>query len=171
MAFEPPSEVHGALPSERLERFLRAAAVDHEFVAPGVAMPTVSAAAAALGVPESSILKTLVFETDDGTYLAAVTSGAIRVDRRKLAAAAGLRRLVFASPDAVRRVTGHPAGGVAPVGHQTAFPLVVDQAVLGLPVAWAGGGDASLLLRIAPADIVRLTNATVADIQAEPAPH
>ena len=171
MGVEQPSEFGGASPTERLARFLVDAGIDHEFVAPGVPTPSVAAAAAALGVPESSILKTLVFEAADERYVAAVAFGTARIDRRKLAAATGHRRLGFASPDAVRRATGYPAGGVAPVGHQTALPVVVDRAVIGLPVAWGGGGEVSLLLRIAPADIVLLTNAAVSDIQAEPTPH
>jgi len=117
--------------------------------------------------PEDAILKTLVFEASDGACVAAVASGPTRVDRRKLAAVVGVPRLALASPETVLRVTGYPAGGVAPVGHATAVRVVVDAAVLALAETWAGGGDETLLLRIAPADIIRLTDATVADLRAD----
>ena len=149
----------------RLAAYLEKAGVDHAFVAPNVPVPTVPAAAEAIGVAESAILKTLLFEAADGSCVAAIASGPAKVDRRKLAAVVELAKLRFASPETVLRVTGFPAGGVAPVGHATAIPVVVDAAVLDLPEAWGGGGDESLLLRIAPADIIRLTNATIAALQ------
>ncbi len=168
MAVRVPDRSREALPPARLAQFLAQSGIDHEFVAPGVPMPTVSAAAAALGVPEAAILKTLVFEAPDGSCVIAVASGPNRVDRRKLAAVVGVPRLVLASPETVLRVTGYPAGGVAPVGHATAIQVIVDRAVLDLSVAWGGAGDESLLLRIDPSDIVRLTDGVVADIQVDP---
>jgi len=161
-------QLHFAAAPVRLAAYLAASGVDFEFVAPGVPMPTVPAAAAAIGVPESAILKTLLFQTNDGTCVAAVASGVTRLDRGKLAAVVGVPRLKLASPETVLQATGFPAGGVAPVGHRTTFPVVVDAAVLDLTEAWGGGGDEALLLRIAPADIVRLTSAVVADLRADP---
>ena len=154
-------------PPARLARFLADSRTDYEFVAPGVPIPTVAAAATAIGVPEAAILKTLVFQAADGDCVAAVAAGPAPVDRRKLAAIVGVPRLALASPETVLEVTGFPAGGVAPLGHATVLPVIVDRSVLKLPVAWGGGGDESLLLRIDPAAIVRLTDAVVADIQAD----
>lgn len=154
-----------AAPPASLVAFLAANSVDHAFVAPGVPMPTVPLAAAAIGVEERQILKTLLFTDGKDGFVIAVASGPSRLDRKALAAAAGLSRLSMADADTVLSLTGFPAGGVAPVGHATRLPVIVDAAVLDLPVAWGGGGDERLLLRLSPADIVRLTGATVAEIQ------
>ena len=51
-----------------------------------------------------------------------------------------------------------------PVGHLTTLNVIVDPAVLVEPVVFGGGGQSDLLLRIRPAEIVRLTGATVADV-------
>ncbi|MCC6313467.1 MAG: aminoacyl-tRNA deacylase [Thermomicrobiales bacterium] len=131
-------------------------------------MPSVELAAAAIGAPTEQILKTLVFADPEGHVVVAVASGLGRVDRRRLATAIGCAKLTMAPPDIVLRVTGYPAGGVCPVGHRQATPVVVDRAAAVLPVAYGGGGDERLLLRIAPADIVRLTGAVVADIVQSP---
>jgi prolyl-tRNA editing enzyme YbaK/EbsC (Cys-tRNA(Pro) deacylase) len=64
----------------------------------------------------------------------------------------------------VEAITGYPAGGVAPIGLATGVPVIVDAAVAALPIAFAGGGREHLLLRITPADIVRLNGAIVAAI-------
>jgi Cys-tRNA(Pro) deacylase len=153
-------------PPRALVDFLLENGVDHEFVAPGVPMPTVPLAAAAIGVEERQILKTLLFTDGKGGYSIAVASGPDRLDRKRVAAAAGLSKVSMADAECVLRVTGFPAGGVAPVGHVTPLQVLVDQAILELPAAWGGGGDERLLLRLAPNDIIRLTGALVADLQA-----
>lgn len=151
-------------PPEHLVAVLQEAGVAHAFVAPGVPMPTVPLAAAAIGVPDAAILKTLLFVAADGGCVVAIASGPDRIDRRKLAAAAGVPSLKMAPPDLVLRITGYPAGGVAPVAHAEPLPVFVDRRVIELDEAWGGGGDERLLLRLRPADIVRLTRATVADL-------
>jgi Cys-tRNA(Pro) deacylase len=152
-------------PPAHLLEFLARHGVDHEFVAPGVPMPTVPLAAAAIGVEERQILKTLLFTDGRDGFVIAIASGPSRLDRKALAAAAGFSRISMADPATVLRLTGFPAGGVAPVGHATPLPVLVDEAVIDLVEAWGGGGDETLLLRLAPVDIVRLTGATIASIK------
>jgi Cys-tRNA(Pro) deacylase len=147
-----------------LQAFLQEHGVDHEIVAPGVPMPTVPAAAAAIGVEVDQILKTLLFDDGNGGFVVAIACGTGRVDRARLAAVSGAKKLRVADAPDVLRVTGYPAGGVAPLGLPDHLPVVVDTAVTMLPVAWGGAGREELLMRVAPADIVRLNNATVADI-------
>jgi prolyl-tRNA editing enzyme YbaK/EbsC (Cys-tRNA(Pro) deacylase) len=154
----------GDLAPPQLLAFLRRQEVDAEFLAPGVPMPTVIAAAAAIGVPEEQILKTILFSGDDGDYVVAIASGTRRVSRALLAAATGLSRPRASSPDLVLEVTGYPAGGVAPIGLPAGLPVIVDVGVAALPVAFGGGGLENLLLRVSPADVVRLNHAQIARI-------
>lgn len=146
--------------------FLEQHSVSHEIVAPGVPMPTVPAAAAAIGVGVEQILKTLLFDDRNGGFVVAIACGTGRVDRARLAAVAGSVKLRVAEAPDVQRITGYPAGGVAPLALPRHLPVVVDAAVMALPVAWGGAGREDLLLRVAPPDIVRLNNATVAEIVA-----
>ena len=138
--------------------------VDHDVVAPGVPMPTVPAAAAAIGVGVEQILKTLLFQDRDGGFVVAIACGTGRVDRGRLAAASGSGKLRVADAQDVLQVTGYPAGGVAPLALPPQLPVIVDTAVMRLPVAWGGAGREELLLRVTPADIVRLNQAAVAEI-------
>jgi prolyl-tRNA editing enzyme YbaK/EbsC (Cys-tRNA(Pro) deacylase) len=155
-------------PPVRLESFLRAHGVDAEFIAPGMPMPTVPAAAAAIGVPQELILKTVIFANGRGTYVAAIANGPGRIDRALLSAASGIAGLKVAPPDDVFAVTGFPAGGVAPVGLPSELVVVADTAVASLPVAYGGGGHEELLLRISPAEIIRVNQALVAAIVSRP---
>ena len=138
--------------------------VDHEVVTPGVPMPTVPSAAAAIGVEVDQILKTLLFEDRDGRFVVAVACGVARIDRVRLAEVAGTGKLRVADASDVLRVTGYPAGGVAPLALPSHLPVIVDAKVVALPVAWGGAGREDLLLRVSPADVVRLNKATVAEI-------
>lgn len=154
-----------AAPSHLLQ-FLEHHALDYEIVAPGVPMPTVPAAAAAIGVGVEQILKTLLFQDRDGGFVVAIACGTGRVDRARLAAVAGYGKLRVADSADVLRITGYPAGGVAPLALPHHLPVIVDSAVMVLPVAWGGAGREELLLRVVPADIVRLNSASVAEIVA-----
>ena len=147
-----------------LAAWLRDAALDAEIAAPGVPMPTVEAAAAAMGCAPDRIFKSILFRAKDGRCVMAVACGNWRVDGPRLAAIAGTSRLRLAPPDVVLAVTGYPAGGTPPIGHRERFPVVVDERVAAQPWGWAGGGREELLVKLAPADIVRFTGAIVADV-------
>mgnify|MGYP000866744963 CR=1 FL=1 len=82
----------------------------------------------------------------------------------RLAEVAGTGKLRVADASDVLRVTGYPAGGVAPLALPSHLPVIVDAKVVALPVAWGGAGREDLLLRVSPADVVRLNKATVAEI-------
>lgn len=154
---------------EHLERFLRDRGVPGEIVVPGAPTPTVSDAAAALGVPESRIVKSLLFQGSDDEAVLVIARGDRRIDRRKLAQVSGLRQPKLASPDAVLSVTGYRVGGTPPVGHREPVRVVLDAAVMEEPVVYGGGGRDDTMLRISPADIQRLTGAVVADVSLEDA--
>lgn len=136
--------------------------------APGVPMPTVPLAASAIGVEPEQILKSLLFVTETGSLVLAIASGTGKVNRVRLAALLGAKKLSLADAATVQRATGYPVGGVAPVGHVERVPVVIDLRVMRLTVAFGGGGAEDVLLEIAPREIQRLTGATVADI-ADPA--
>jgi Cys-tRNA(Pro)/Cys-tRNA(Cys) deacylase len=145
----------------RLDRWLRSTGVPFEFIMPGTPMPTVSLAAAAIGVAEREILKSLLFEGRNGDVALVIASGPSRVDKTVLAEVTGLCTPRLATPETVLALTGFPAGGVAPVGHTTRFPVYIDEALMQLDEAFGGGGSEDVLLRLRPEDIVQLTHGTV----------
>ena len=138
-----------------------------EIVAPGAHMPTVDAAAAAMGVPPEQIFKSILFQSPAGRCVLVVASGNARVDVRRVEALTGVVNLKLAKPDVVFAKTGYPAGGTPPIGHRERFPVVVDFRVAAQPWGYAGGGRVELLVKIRSADIIRLAEATVADVVAK----
>jgi prolyl-tRNA editing enzyme YbaK/EbsC (Cys-tRNA(Pro) deacylase) len=157
--------------SDKLREYLREHQVDATLIQPGADMPTVPLAAAALGVLPGQIVKSIVFEGKRQREQVglAIAPGDLRVDVSKVAAALGYSSLKLAQPDTVLRCAGYAVGGVPPVGHSPGLRVVIDKRVLEYPLVYGGGGDEQHMLRIHPADIVRLTGAVVADITSAPA--
>jgi Cys-tRNA(Pro) deacylase len=153
-----------------LIRWLDELGVRAELIVSELQMPTVELAAAAIGVDPNQIVKTLLFRDRGGNFARVIASGPRRIDRALLAAIAGLDRPKMASAEMVLEITGWPAGGVAPVGSRTEIPTFIDQSVMEWDVVFGGGGTELTLLRLQPADIARLTNATIADLVGKPVP-
>jgi Cys-tRNA(Pro) deacylase len=133
-------------------------------IEPSIPTPTVLDAARALGVEAADIIKSVAFEARDGTVVLVVAPGDRRIDANKVAHLTGLERLKMASPARVLEVTGYPAGGVPPVGHPEGLRVVMDLTLLERAELIGGGGSERLLLRITPAEVVRATDALVADV-------
>ncbi|TMQ67427.1 MAG: hypothetical protein E6K78_04820 [Candidatus Eisenbacteria bacterium] len=86
--------------------------------------------------------------------------------RRPLRAGDRLRPPARGGGQGAGAVTGYPAGGTPPVGHREPIPVIVDVHVAAQEWGWAGGGRLERLLKIAPADIVRIGGARVAEVTA-----
>lgn len=120
-------------------------------------------AAAALSVPPGQVFKTLL--VDNGTGLAvAVVPVDRQLDLKAVAVALGWKRATMADPSAAERSTGYVVGGISPVGQKRRLPTVVDRGATGFQRIYVSGGRRGLDLSLAPADLVRVTDARVADI-------
>ena len=162
----PPPETSPTMADDAMDLpdFLVEEALEAQIVAPGVPMPTVAAAAEAMGVPPEQIFKSLLFQAPAGGCVMVVACGSARVDVKRVEALTGIVGLKLAKPDVVLAKTGYPAGGTPPVGHRERFPVVVDGRVAAQDWGYAGGGRPEYLVKIRSSDIIRLTNATVADL-------
>jgi prolyl-tRNA editing enzyme YbaK/EbsC (Cys-tRNA(Pro) deacylase) len=147
-----------------LGEFIREHQLEAEIVAPGVPMPTVDTAAAAMGVAPEQIFKSIRFQARDGHCVLVVASGNERIDVPRVETLTGLRGLQLAKPGVARAVTGFSPGGTPPVGHRECVPVLVDTRVAAQEWGYAGAGRPELLVKIKSADIIRLSNAAVHDV-------
>lgn len=124
-------------------------------------------AAEALGVPLDRIFKTLLVDSGTGKELAvAVVPVSATLDTKACAAALGWKRAQLADPTVAERVTGYVVGGISPLGQKRQLPTVVDAGVSDWDTVYVSAGRRGLQVELAPADLVRLTNATTAPIRA-----
>ena len=135
------------------ERNIRA-----EIVPMALETPTVAAAAAALGVESTQIIKTVLFLVKDEPVLV-IASGEENVDRRPLADEFGVgkKQVKLADRETVLAVTGYAAGGVPPFGHLALLPTLIDWRIEQMNVVYGGGGDDHTLLRVTPEELGRAT--------------
>jgi Cys-tRNA(Pro)/Cys-tRNA(Cys) deacylase len=121
------------------------------------------AGAAALGVDPARMLKTLLADLD-GRLVCAVVPVSGSLDLKALAAALGGKKAVMADPAAAERSTGYVVGGISPLGQKARLRTVVDASALVFETVHVSGGRRGLSLELAPADLVRLTGAVVAEV-------
>jgi len=120
-------------------------------------------AADALGVAPGRVFKTLVADVD-GALAVGVVPVTAQLDLKALAAAVGGKKAAMADVAAAQRATGYVAGGISPVGQRRRLPVVIDATALDFPTLFCSGGRRGLEIELAPADLVRAANATVAPI-------
>jgi Cys-tRNA(Pro) deacylase len=130
---------------------------------------TAADAAAAIGVALGQIVKSLVFSVD-GEAVLSLVSGANQLDEAKLADAAGGTKAKREDADTVRRVTGFPVGGVAPIGLSTDLRVFVDEDLLGYDEVWAAAGTWHDVFGITPQRLVDVTKGAVSNLRREGPP-
>jgi prolyl-tRNA editing enzyme YbaK/EbsC (Cys-tRNA(Pro) deacylase) len=128
----------------------------------GRAMPTVEAAAAALGVPVVAMTKNIVCLVGTAAVLA-IAAGRSRIDERALARhfGVGRKKIGLATPDQAYALTGFVVGCMPSFGHRAALPTLIDTSVIELERVYGGTGDPTVLISLATSDLVRLTSGVV----------
>lgn len=120
-------------------------------------------AAEALGIQPERVFKTLVAEAD-GTLTVGVVPVTTQLDLKALAAARGVKKAKMAEIAAAERATGYVAGGISPLGQKRRLPIVLDGSAMDFDTIFCSAGRRGLEIELAPAELVRLTGATVAPI-------
>ena len=120
-------------------------------------------AAQALGLDPARVFKTL-FVSVDGRLVVGIVPVSAQLDLKAVAAAVGGKKAVMADPADAERASGYVVGGISPLGQKRPHPTVVDESALGWDTVYVSGGRRGLDLGLAPADLVRLTDARTAAI-------
>jgi prolyl-tRNA editing enzyme YbaK/EbsC (Cys-tRNA(Pro) deacylase) len=142
---------------------LAAEGVPGQVVALPESAPTAAAAAAQLGCEVGAIANSLVFDAD-GEPVLVLTSGAHRVDTEQVARDLGVTAVRRANPEFVRAHTGHPIGGVAPVGHPRPIRTLVDVWLARHPTVWAAAGHPHTVFPTTFDELLRITGGTPAEV-------
>jgi Cys-tRNA(Pro)/Cys-tRNA(Cys) deacylase len=128
-------------------------------------------AAAVLGLPPERVFKTLFVSVDrstgsgGGCLVVGIVPVAGQLDLKAVAAAVGGKKATMADPATAERATGYVVGGISPVGQRRAHPTVLDESAMAFDIIYVSGGRRGLDLGLSPADLVRVTGATVVPIR------
>jgi len=132
---------------------------------------TAAAAADAVGCDTAAIASTIVVslsggdaDADEDRLVAAITSGANRLDLDAVAAHFGADDAAMADPTRIRETVGWSIGGVPPLCHDAALPTVFDPTLAGYDTVYGAAGTPSAVFAIDPDRLASLAEATTVDL-------
>lgn len=120
-------------------------------------------AAQALDLDPATVFKTLLADVD-GDLVVGIVPVSGQLDLKALAAALGGKKAVMADPAAAERVTGYVVGGISPIGQKRRLRTVLDASAGEHSTVYVSGGRRGVDLGLAPADLIRVTEAVLAPI-------
>lgn len=145
-------------------RALRAGKVEFEpHLYPWEPKGGTAASAAALGVDEHAVIKTLIFEDDRKQPLCILMHGDREVSTKNLARAIGTKTVGPCPPEVADRHSGYQVGGTSPFGLKRAMPIYMQATIAELPRIYINGGARGFLVEIDPREAVRLLEPTLVD--------
>lgn len=118
-------------------------------------------AAEALGIDPARLLKTLMAKAG-GAPVCVVVPSDREVSLKRLASAAGAKEAAMMPPAEAERITGYHVGGISPFGQRRRVPVFLDSTALDAATVFVNGGRRGLQIEIAPGDLMRVLDATVA---------
>lgn len=140
---------------KRQKQQFRLHSYDHE---PGTASYGMEAAEK-LGLVPMEVFKTLLVETEGGELLVAVLPVCTSLNLKKLAAAAGVKKISLAEPGKVERVTGYVLGGVSPLGQKKLLRTFIDDSARERCSVYVSAGRRGLDIELAPDTLRELLRA------------
>lgn len=138
----------------------KAIVVEHEH--PG---RTAAEAALLLLCDIAQIAKSIIFKSaSTGQSVLVITSGANRVDEKKVTAILG-DKLTKADAAFVREQTGFAIGGVPPFAHANPRAILLDVDLLKFDQVFPAGGTPHAMFAIDPNELLRISGAQLSDIK------
>ena len=116
-------------------------------------------------IAPDQIYKTLIVAVPDGLAVAVLPALA-RLSLKAVAAALGVSKATLAERKTAERASGYLIGAISPFGQRALLPTVVDSGALAWDRVYCSAGRRGWDVAVAPQDLIRLTGALTAAIQA-----
>ncbi len=120
-----------------------------------------------IGLPPEQVFKTLIARGTTHGVCLAVVPGDTQLDLKALAKASGDKKVDTVPLKEVEPLTGYIRGGVTALACKKPYPVYLDETADLFDVIAVSAGIRGLQILIAPADYMRVTNATLIAIAKE----
>jgi len=137
--------------------------LDVRIIHPGH-VTSLAEAAAACGVPEESVVKTLVVRRGEGDYVLVLVPGDRSLSWKKLRAVLGVNRIALPDSDEAKAATGYARGTISPLGLD--LPVVADERIRGREIT-LGTGLAGTVVAVDAEALIGSYDPIVADVTDE----
>ena len=137
--------------------------LDVRIIHPGH-VTSLAEAAAACGVPEESVVKTLVVRRGEGDYVLVLVPGDRSLSWKKLRAVLGVNRIALPDSDEAKAATGYARGTISPLGLD--LPVVADERIRGREIT-LGTGLAGTVVAVDADALLASYDPIVADVTDE----
>ena len=117
--------------------------------------------------PIEQVFKTLVLCGDKTGHFVCVIPGCCEVDLKKAAKVSGNKKCDLIPMKELLPLTGYIRGGCSPVGMKKKFPTYFDASAANIEKLTVSAGVRGIQLLLSSEDIIKFTNATLADVTAE----
>lgn len=139
----------------------------HEYTHESSALSFGEEAAQKLGVSAEQVFKTLVVMSDSKELITAVVPVSGTLNLKRLAKAAGEKKVAMADKALVEKVTGYVLGGVSPLGQKKVLRTFIDETAMYFDSIFVSAGKRGLEIELTPEDLKNLTAGAFADIAQE----
>lgn len=120
-----------------------------------------------IGLPFECVFKTIITKGDKTGYTVFCIPCHKEIDLKRAAAVTGNKKIEPLHVKDLLGITGYIRGGCSPVGMKKKFPTYFDASAGSLEKLTVSAGVRGIQLLLSSEDIIKFTNATLADVTAE----
>tara|TARA_Y100000591_G_scaffold323883_1_gene342396 strand:- start:5324 stop:5806 length:483 start_codon:yes stop_codon:yes gene_type:complete len=124
---------------------------------------TADQAAKSLKTDIGSIVKSLLFKSEDG-FILCLVSGDKRCSINKLKKIKNQKDVSMADPEIVKKITGFTIGGVSPIGHLEKIGVIIDENLSRFEYIFAAAGHPNCIFKINFDNLIKITKGSVENI-------
>lgn len=111
--------------------------------------------------PIEQVFKTLVLHGDKSGYFVCVIPGAEELDLKVAAKASGNKSCHMILMKDLLSITGYIRGACSPIGMKKKFPTYIHETCNNFEFIYISAGQRGLQIKIAPADLIKITEAHI----------
>ena len=123
---------------------------------------TAQEAAESLNTDVGSIVKSLLFKSENN-FILCLVSGDRRCSLNKLKKIKQQKNISMANPQSVKEVTGFTIGGVSPVGHLKEVEIFIDNNLKRFQNIYAAAGHPNCVYKVNFENLLKMTSGKVED--------
>ena len=118
-----------------------------------------------IGVDPATVFKTIVMRTENKEICVFCQSAVSEINLKKARQAAGCKEINPVKPEELLSLTGYIRGGCSPIGMKRKFRTFIDETVILYDEICISGGQRGLQIKIKPDDLIKITEATLVDLE------